>query len=100
VRTLAEGGATDSERLKYAVRRCLSRDPEEKELGVLEKFLGKQRERFTQAAGDPWKLLTDDEKQKEQLQAALPTGISPAEAAAWTALSRVVLNLDESITKE
>jgi hypothetical protein len=30
----------------------------------------------------------------------LPAGASPAKAAAWTALSRVLLNLDETITKE
>ena len=30
----------------------------------------------------------------------LPAGASPEKAAAWTALSRVLLNLDETITKE
>ena len=30
----------------------------------------------------------------------LPAGITPVQAAAWTAVSRVLLNLDETITKE
>jgi hypothetical protein len=30
----------------------------------------------------------------------LPTEIRPAQAAAWTALARLLLNLDETITKE
>jgi hypothetical protein len=30
----------------------------------------------------------------------LPGEATPAEAAAWTAVSRVLLNLDETITKE
>jgi hypothetical protein len=32
--------------------------------------------------------------------AELPGGASASELAAWTALARVVLNLDETITKE
>ena len=31
---------------------------------------------------------------------ALPGNITPAQAAAWTIVSRAVLNLDETITKE
>jgi hypothetical protein len=30
----------------------------------------------------------------------LPAGITPPQIAAWTAVSRVLLNLDETITKE
>jgi hypothetical protein len=31
---------------------------------------------------------------------ALPAGVTPAQAAAWTVVSRVMLNLDETITKQ
>jgi hypothetical protein len=44
--------------------------------------------------------LIDDENGKEALEAKLPAGVTPSELAAWTALTRVVLNLDETITKE
>jgi hypothetical protein len=30
----------------------------------------------------------------------LPQGVTPAQLAGWTALSRVLLNVDETITKE
>jgi len=30
----------------------------------------------------------------------LPAGITPLRVAAWTAVTRVILNLDETITKE
>jgi hypothetical protein len=30
----------------------------------------------------------------------LPQGTTPVQAAAWTIVSRVMLNLDETITKE
>ena len=39
VKLLTDGGATDSQRLAYAVRRCLSRDPKYDEQKVLSEFL-------------------------------------------------------------
>ena len=32
--------------------------------------------------------------------ATMPNNATPAQLAAWTAVSRVLLNLDETITKE
>ncbi len=34
------------------------------------------------------------------LVALLPKGVTAAQLAGWTAVSRVLLNLDETITKE
>jgi hypothetical protein len=94
-----DGGASDVERVKYAVRRCLSRDPNAEELAVLEDFLARQKKRFG-GETEPWPLLADDDKAKEKLSAKLPADVTPSDLAAWTALARVVLNLDETITKE
>lgn len=69
-RAVQEGGKSDAERIRYVYRRTLSRDPEAVELDDLLSFLNRQRER---------KL---------------------GEAQSWSALARVVLNLDETITKE
>jgi hypothetical protein len=99
IELLAEGNTTDSERMASAVRRCLSREPDGNELQVLQSFLAQQRTRFAGGA-DPWPLLADDDKDKEILAANMPGGASPADLATWTALARVVLNLDETITKE
>jgi hypothetical protein len=99
-RIVTEGGRTDAERIAYAIRLCVAREPKVDELSVLQEFVGKQRERFTRAGADPWLLLADDDKGKAELTAVLPADTSPAEVAAWTALARVVLNLDETITKE
>lgn len=60
-RTLAEGGATDRERLNYAMLRTVSRRPTAAEAATLLDFLKRND---------------------------------------WTALARVLLNLDETITKE
>jgi hypothetical protein len=37
---------------------------------------------------------------KNELPKALPPGISPTQLAAYTVVARVLLNLDETITKE
>jgi hypothetical protein len=100
LRVLTEGGSSDADRVKYVIRRCLSRGPDRRELDVLGKFLEQQRKRFSRDGADPWALMADDEETKEELQSKLPADTTPADAAAWTALARVVLNLDETITKE
>lgn len=97
---VADGGASDAERITYAVRRCLSREPKVDEMSVLQDFIVRQKQRFNREGVDPWLLLADDDKSKEKLSANLPAGATPADLAAWTALARVVLNLDETITKE
>ncbi|MEX2092056.1 MAG: PSD1 and planctomycete cytochrome C domain-containing protein [Pirellulales bacterium] len=100
-RVVTEGGASDSERMTYAVRRCLAREPQEAELAVLQEFMDQQREHFTSKSADPWPLISDVTPPKDSAAVAnLPGNTTPAELAAWTALARVVLNLDETITKE
>jgi len=83
-------------RLEYVFRRCLTREPEERETRELLGVLHRQRERFSSGDLDPWELAANDPKHPP----ALPPNATPADAAAWTAVSRIVLNLDETITKE
>jgi hypothetical protein len=96
LRTLRDGGCTDAQRLTYAFRRCLARTPAEAESDALLALLDKQSERFADGNPDPWALLAD----KPEDRPKLPEGTTPAQLAAWTAVSRVLLNLDETITKE
>jgi len=100
LKLLRNGGTTDAERLTAAVNRCLAREPRGDELKVLQDFLDRQRQQFNRAGADPWRLLADDDKAKQKLSAELSAGTTPADLAAWTAVARVVLNLDETITKE
>jgi hypothetical protein len=69
-KTLKEGGATDATKIQFAFRRATSRPAQPAELAELQNFLDKQRTR----------------------------NFTPEQA--WTALARVILNLDETITKE
>ncbi len=96
LRTIREGGKTDAQRVTYAVQRCLSRKPTERESTELLSLLNKQTLKFANGTGNPWELAANDATRPP----AVPAGTTPAQLAAWTAVSRVLLNLDETITKE
>jgi hypothetical protein len=93
LKTVREGGATDRDRLGFAFRRVISRAPSDKEADLLLGLLAKQT---AKSGGNAWELAADDPKNPP----ALPAGVTPAQLAGWTTVSRVLLNLDEAITKE
>jgi hypothetical protein len=74
-RVLREGGSDDPARLDYAFRLCVARSPNANERTRLLALLAQLR---TPTASDP--AATDQE--------------------AWTTIARVLLNLDETITRE
>jgi hypothetical protein len=96
LKTVREGGYSDSERLVYAFRRCVSRKPTEKETKILLDLLRGEIAKFTDAAAKPWEIAASDPEHPPKL----PEGVTPGNLAAWTVVSRVLLNLDETITKE
>jgi hypothetical protein len=84
-KAIAEGGNTEDQRITYAFRRCLSRKPTQAERTELQALLERQTQRFKEG----------------KISAAGMTGGEPdPELAGWTAVARVLLNLDETITKE
>ncbi len=93
---LVEGGKTDRQRLSYAFRRCLAREPTSVEVVELLGFLNKETQRFGDGKLNAWDLLGGN----PALAPLLPAGTTPARVAGWTALSRVLLNLDETMSKE
>ena len=96
LKTLREGGQTEDQRLTYAFRRCISRTPNEQEMTELRALLNKETERYSDGKRNPWDLAANDPAHPP----LLPKDTTPAQAAAWTVVSRVILNLDETITKE
>jgi hypothetical protein len=94
-RVVTEGGKTDAERIAYAFRLCTSRKPEPDEQKDLATFLAGQQKRFAEGWIDPMKHATPESEKPSKL----PEGVTPTQLASWTALSRVLLNLDETITK-
>lgn len=96
LRTLRDGGASDTDKLAFAFRRCTARVPTKDEQKELLMLLAKQEQSFTGKDAEAWLLAAADPKNPP----ALPAAATPAKLAAWTVVSRVLLNLDETITKE
>ncbi len=95
-RTLEEGGTTDDTRITYAFRRVLSRPPTGPEKAELTGLLQRQREHIAEGWVNPSELATG----RSGVPVNLPAGTNPTMLAAYTTLSRVLLNLDETITRE
>jgi hypothetical protein len=77
---------SQEEKLEHLFRRCLVRHPSKDELQSLNQFLNTQRQRFQSGELDASKVAGE------------ATSNAP-ERAAWATLARVLLNLDESVTK-
>ncbi len=90
--TLREGGRDDSERLTFAMRSCVSRSPDAEELATLQHLLDSQRERLTSGEVNAAEIVGVSGDEND------PAAIT--ERAAWMLVARVLLNLDETITKE
>jgi mono/diheme cytochrome c family protein len=80
-RLFREAGQTDEARLDLAFRLCVARRPKPEERRTLQKLLAQQL-----AVEDP--------------ACDAPAGIDGHQFAAWTTVARVLLNLDETITRE
>jgi hypothetical protein len=91
-RILAEAPASDDERLRWAWRQVLGRDAKPAEAQLLHDLLLRHNRHFAQ----------DSEAAQSFTSVGIsprPAGIDGAELAAWTSVSRVLLNLNETITR-
>jgi hypothetical protein len=91
-RIVSQGGASSSDRVRYAFRLVLARPPQTAELSRLEKLYAQSVARFEKQPEAARKLAT------EPLGAA-PKDMNVAELAAWTVVGNVLLNLDEALMK-
>lgn len=92
---LEKGGATDPGRIELAFRRALGRRPSPTERAELLAYLERQKKHL----GEGWVNVRELATGKNE-PFPVPAGATPTELAAYTALARVLLNLDETITKE
>ena len=87
--------ASDEKRIDYAFLLCTSRAPMADEREEVLKLLGTHRKRIADGWVNAREIATGD----PAVLPTLPAKTTPQDAAAWTLVSRVLLNLDETITK-
>jgi hypothetical protein len=90
-RITREEPACQSARIRHAFRLCLGRDPSAREAKRLMKLVAAQRD-----------LLKEDSSAVARLAGpgAIPENTDKPTLAAWVAVGRIVMNLDEFITRE
>ncbi len=81
---LTQSPSSRQDRVTFAIRRCIARKPTAEEVQHFDQLIEKAAAYYT-SHGDEAKSLV---------------GIDNAELAAWTVATRVMLNLDEFITRE
>ena len=87
----------DQTKLVHGFRRCTARSPSAAELETLLAFLQKQKDRF---AAEPERNAIQLATGSSEGTLDLPANVAASDVAAWTAVTRVLLNLDEVVTKE
>ncbi|MHB9005308.1 MAG: PSD1 and planctomycete cytochrome C domain-containing protein [Limisphaerales bacterium] len=91
-RTLAEGGRTDRQRLTFAFRCVVAREPRGREARIVIELYRRALERFR---ADP---IAAEQLATSGLEAP-DDRARFAELAAWTVVANVLLNLDEALNK-
>jgi hypothetical protein len=95
LRVLREAGSSDPERIEYAFRLCLCRLPSPDEKDEVLSLLATRRTRIAEGWLNPREISTGDAARLP----VLPSTTNPQDAAAWTIVARVLLNLDETLSK-
>ncbi|MBM3797649.1 MAG: DUF1549 domain-containing protein [Acidobacteria bacterium] len=95
-KTVTEGGTSEAAQLDFAFRRVVARAPSAAEKSELLALLEKQTQRFGASVDKAWEMAAPNSWER----LPLPPRATIGQLAAWTTVSRVLLNLDEAITKE
>jgi len=89
---MAEGGERSDDRITLAYRRALSREPDATELNLMRDLYHSHLMEYSQDPEAAQALIATG-------IAPVPEGLDPADLAAWTSVTRVILNLHETITR-
>ena len=92
-RMIHEGGQKPAERVRYGFRLATARQPEAREQEILLRGFQRYLDRYQTDPADAEKLLSAGESPRDE-------DIPPEVLAAYSAVSSMILNLDEVITKE
>jgi len=91
-RMLVEGGTRPAERICFAYRVVLARQPEPLELGVVEKTLAQYMTRYQKDVKSAKKVIRVGDSPPRM-------GSDESELAAYTLIANLLLNLDETLTR-
>jgi hypothetical protein len=91
-RVIAEGGQTTEERIAFLYRTVLSRKPDAEEARLLTAALAKQRAIFDRDPQAAKKVVETGESKSKRVA-------GDVEIASWTMIANLVLNLDETVTR-
>lgn len=92
-RVMLEGGDSVASQLSYAFATCTARTPTDHELSVLLRVHSEQLSHYQSNPAEAEKLLVTGASPRTD-------GLDPAEHAAMTMMANLILNLDETITRE
>jgi hypothetical protein len=93
LRVWEHGGKDDRARIRFAFALCTGRQPQPNEMAVLASLLQDENQFFENRTARAVQVATLDIKNP-------PQDVNLEKVAAWTMVTRVLLNLDETITKE
>ena len=91
-RILTEGGDTDEERARFGLRLCLCDEPSTSQVATLVRLQASERAHYAVASDEALAAATNP-------LGALPEGMDTAEAAAWTIVASVLLNMDSFLVR-
>lgn len=94
-RIVREGGVSDESRIRHAWRLCMSRAATAAEAGTVLRLLDQHRARLRGGELKAGDIAFSDLTRPQEL----PADATPNELAAWTLIARVLLNLDETLSK-
>ena len=92
-RTIREAGADTDKRIAYAFRVATARKPTAKEIAILREVEREETASYGQSRDKALKIVSVGES-------PVDSRAKVSELAAWTNVASVILNLDETITKE
>ncbi len=92
VRALASGTALDAARIDWLFRAVLARSPESAEMAVVQEQLVAHRDHYLADPDAANRLVAVGESKP-------PEGMAHGELAAWTLVSNMLLNLDETLSR-
>jgi hypothetical protein len=91
-KTIKSAGTNSADRVRFPFRRLTGREPDRRELKLLEQLLREQKELFAKEPARAAKLIAVGERKADP-------ALNPVDLAATAALTQAILNLDATVWK-